>query len=90
MAEIKKQNARAEEENKYIMILVAQIFQKSTSANYLVTLNFEGGSFATGFPVIRANIWSDDHPLPISFTGNLTPNLKFISSIKTGAKNINN
>ncbi|NEQ37214.1 MAG: CHAT domain-containing protein [Okeania sp. SIO3I5] len=77
LAEIKKQNAHSEEQNQNMKSLVNQIFQKSTSANYLVTLNFEGGSFATGFPVIRANIWSDNHPLPISFTGNLTPNLKF-------------
>ncbi|GGA16334.1 CHAT domain-containing protein [Okeania sp. KiyG1] len=59
-----------------MMSLVNQIFQKSTSANYLVTLNFEGGNFETGFPVIRANIWSDGHPLPTSFTSNLPPNLK--------------
>ncbi|GGA20081.1 pentapeptide repeat-containing protein [Okeania sp. KiyG1] len=75
-AEIKKQNARSEEQNKYMMSLVNQIFQKSTSANYLVTLNFEGGNFQTGFPVIRANIWSDGHPLPTSFASNLPPNLK--------------
>ena len=76
LAEIKKQNARSEEQNQNMKSLVDQIFQKSTSANYLVTLNFEGGNFATGFPVIRANIWSDNHPLPISFTGNLTPKLE--------------
>ncbi|NEO57848.1 MAG: CHAT domain-containing protein [Okeania sp. SIO3B5] len=75
-AEIKKQNARSQEQNKYMMSLVNQIFQKSSSANYLVTLNFEGGNFETGFPVIRANIWLDCHPLPTSFTGNLPPNLK--------------
>ncbi|NEO57627.1 MAG: CHAT domain-containing protein [Okeania sp. SIO3B5] len=76
LAKIKKQNARSEEQKNYMMSLVNQIFQKSSSANYLVTLNFAGGSFATGFPVIRANIWSDSHPLPTSFTGNLPPNLK--------------
>jgi len=74
LAEIKKQNARSEEQKNYMMSLVEQIFQKSTSANYLVTLNFEGGNFETGFPVIRANIWLDNHPLPISFTGNLPVN----------------
>ncbi|NEQ41368.1 MAG: CHAT domain-containing protein, partial [Okeania sp. SIO3I5] len=67
-------DARSEEQKNYMMSLVHGIFQKSTSANYLVTLNFEGGNFATGFPVIRANIWSDNHPLPISFTGNLPSN----------------
>ena len=76
LAEIKKQDGRSEEQNKYMMSLVNQIFQKSTSANYLVTLNFEGGSFATGFPVIRANMWLDSHPLPISSIGNLTPKLE--------------
>ncbi|NEP77728.1 MAG: CHAT domain-containing protein [Okeania sp. SIO3B3] len=76
LAEIKKQNTRSEEQKDYMMSLVNQIFQKSTSANYLVTLNFAGGNFATGFPVIRANIWSDGHPLPISFTSKLPPNLK--------------
>jgi len=69
-------DARSEQQKNYMMSLVDGIFQKSTSANYLVTLNFEGGSFATGFPVIRANIWLDSHPLPISFTGNLTPKLE--------------
>ncbi|NEQ40412.1 MAG: CHAT domain-containing protein [Okeania sp. SIO3I5] len=69
-------DARSEEQKNYMMSLVDGIFQKSTAANYLVTLNFEGGSFATGFPVIRANIWLDNHPLPISFTGNLTPKLE--------------
>ncbi|OZH55990.1 hypothetical protein AFK68_01065, partial [Hydrocoleum sp. CS-953] len=54
--------------------LVEQIFQKSTAANYLVTLNFEGGNFATGFPVIRANFWLDGHPLPISLSGKLPAN----------------
>ena len=76
LAEIKKQDGRSEEQNKYMMSLVNQIFQKSTSANYLVTLNFEGGSFATGFPVIRANMWLDSDPLPISLIGNLTPKLE--------------
>ncbi|NEQ78208.1 MAG: hypothetical protein F6K23_37600, partial [Okeania sp. SIO2C9] len=76
LAKIKKQNARSEEQKDYMMSLVEQIFQKSTSANYLVTLNFAGGSFETGFPVIRANIWSDSHPLPISFASNLPSNLK--------------
>ncbi|MGD1715921.1 pentapeptide repeat-containing protein [Dapis sp. BLCC M172] len=71
LAEIKKQNYRSEEQNKNMKDLVNQIFQKSTAANYLVTLNFEGGSFATGFPVIRANIWLDSHPLPISLSGKL-------------------
>ncbi|NEQ40411.1 MAG: CHAT domain-containing protein [Okeania sp. SIO3I5] len=74
LAERKKQDARSEEQNKEMMSLVNQIFQKSTSANYLVILNFEGGSFATGFPVIRANIWLDNHPLPISFSSNLPAN----------------
>ncbi len=76
LAEREKQDACLEEQNKYTMSLVNRIFQKSISANYLVILNFEGGSFETGFPVIRANIWSDSHPLPISFTSNLPPNLK--------------
>ncbi len=76
LTEIKKQNARLEEQKKPMISLVNHIFQKSTSANYLVTLNFEGGNFKTGFPVIRANIWLDSHPLPISFTSNLPPNLK--------------
>ncbi|MDY7005380.1 MAG: pentapeptide repeat-containing protein [Cyanobacteriota bacterium] len=76
LAEIKKQNARSEEQKNYMMSLVNQIFQKSTSANYLVTLNFEGGNFQTGFPVIRANIWLNGHPLPISLSGNLPANLE--------------
>ncbi|NES66130.1 MAG: CHAT domain-containing protein, partial [Okeania sp. SIO2D1] len=76
LAEIKKQNARSEEQKNHMMSLVNHIFQKSTSSNYLVTLNFEAGNFETGFPVIRANIWSDSHPLPISFRGNLTPKLE--------------
>ncbi|MDJ0555845.1 MAG: pentapeptide repeat-containing protein [Microcoleaceae cyanobacterium MO_207.B10] len=74
LAEIKKQNYRSEEQNKNMKDLVEQIFQKSTAANYLVTLNFEGGSFATGFPVIRANFWLDNHPLPISLSGKLPAN----------------
>ncbi len=74
LAEIKKQDARLEEQNKHMISLVNEIFQKSTSANYLVALNFEGGNFQTGFPFIRANIWLDNHPLPISFTSNLPSN----------------
>ncbi|NES07382.1 MAG: CHAT domain-containing protein, partial [Okeania sp. SIO2F4] len=74
LAEIKKQDARLEEQNKHMISLVNEIFQKSTSANYLVALNFEGGNFQTGFPFIRANIWSDGHPLPISFSSKLPPN----------------
>ena len=76
LAQREKQITRSEEQNKHTMSLVNQIFQKSKSANYLVTLNFEGGSFATGFPVIRANIWSNGHPLPTSFSSHLPPNLK--------------
>ncbi|NEQ37128.1 MAG: CHAT domain-containing protein [Okeania sp. SIO3I5] len=74
LAKREKQDARLEEQKNYMMSLFNQIFQKSTSANYLVIINFEGGNFETGFPVIRANIWSDNHPLPISFTGNLPAN----------------
>ncbi|NES07427.1 MAG: CHAT domain-containing protein, partial [Okeania sp. SIO2F4] len=68
-------------ENEYRMFFMNQIFKTQNSASViarekLVTINFEGGNFTTGFPVIRANIWSEGHPLPISFTSNLPANLE--------------
>ncbi|NEQ37212.1 MAG: CHAT domain-containing protein [Okeania sp. SIO3I5] len=67
------------EQTEYQIFLMNQILktQNSTSViakEKLVTLNFEGGNFATGFPVIRANISLDSHPFPISFSGKLPPN----------------
>ncbi|WP_210407393.1 CHAT domain-containing protein, partial [Hydrocoleum sp. CS-953] len=67
------------EQNEYQIFLMNQILKTQNSApvtarEKLVTLNFEGGNFATGFPVIRANIWSDAHHLPISFSSSLPAN----------------
>ncbi|MGD1807886.1 pentapeptide repeat-containing protein [Dapis sp. BLCC M126] len=49
------------EQTEYQIFLMNQILKTQNSPRdiareKLVTLNFEGGSFATGFPVIRANI----------------------------------
>ena len=69
------------EQTEYRIFFMNQILKTQDSPSViarekLVTFNFERGSFATGFPVIRANIWLDGHPLPISSTGNLPPNLE--------------
>ncbi len=67
------------EQNEYQIFLMNQILKTQNSApviarEKLVTLNFEGGNFATGFPVIRANISLDGHPFPISFSSSLPAN----------------
>ena len=67
------------EQTEWQIFLMNQILKTQNSTSIiakekLVTLNFEGGNFATGFPVIRANISLDSHPFPISFSGNLPPN----------------
>jgi hypothetical protein len=68
------------EQTEYRIFLMNQILKTQNypsviTREKLVTLNFEGGNFEKGFPVIRANIL-DGHPLPISSTGNLPSNTK--------------
>lgn len=42
----------------------------------LVLITFSEGDFATGFPVVMVQIWSDGHSLPIVLTGKLPPQLE--------------
>ena len=61
---------RKTEDTEYQMVFMNQILKTQNSPSLiarekLVTLNFEGGDFEKGFPVIRANIL-DGHPFPIS------------------------
>jgi len=84
LAGIEKQislNRRKTDENENRMFFMDQLLKiqnppRTIAREKLVILNFEGGNFATGFPVIRANIWSDGHPLPTFFASNLTANPK--------------
>ena len=72
---------RQTEETEYQMFFMNQILKIQNSADTrdrekLVIINFEGGNFRTGFTGIKAEIWSDRHHLPTSFTSNLKANPK--------------
>ena len=72
---------RKTEETEYRMFFMNQILKIQNSADTrdrekLVIINFEGGNFRTGFTGIKAEIWSDRHHLPTSFTSNLKANPK--------------
>ncbi|MEO0970889.1 MAG: CHAT domain-containing protein, partial [Cyanobacteria bacterium J06639_18] len=53
----------------------SQTSQSQVQAGKLVVLSIGEGNFATGFSV-TAQIWANDHPLPITFTSKLPPEPK--------------
>lgn len=44
-----------------------------TLSDKLVVLSFGNGDFEKGFAAVTAQIWSDGHSLPVTFTGRLPP-----------------
>jgi uncharacterized protein YjbI with pentapeptide repeats len=60
------------QEIQNIKAIVDRIVAKPMTEK-LVLLNFGNGDFERGFETVMAQILSDGHPLPTTFTGNLPP-----------------
>ncbi len=73
-AELKDRSAlleRYHQQNADMLSVIKQIAEKPILSEKLVVINLVNGDFDRGFAAVTAQIWSDGHTLPTTFTASL-------------------
>lgn len=70
---MRQQNASLERIVNYLALRPIPATQTKIASDKLVVLTLGTGDFQQGFAAVKAQIWSDGHSLPTTFTGKLSP-----------------